>query len=307
MNIYKHYTLLIEKVIKTNQKKLNLKKETAFKGHKVETPPKKYDYDISTNIAMILGKLLKVNPLDLCSKLEKILLNDIKDFKKIDIVKPGFINISLDDKAIEKFIKHVFINQEKYGSFEDNKKYNIEFVSANPTGPLHVGHCRGAIFGDVLCNLLLFNGNKVIKEYYINDYGSQINNFTKSIFLRMRELLFNEKFENNENLYPGQYIIDIAKNILKKKPNINLENYESIREKIEEEGLKFSLGLIKSDLSILKIKHDNFISEKELVGKNLVHKSVEKLKKNNFVEMGFLQKPKGEDAKKLEKKRTINF
>ena len=84
---------------------------------------------------MILGKLLKVNPLDLCSKLEKILLNDIKDFKKIDIVKPGFINISLDDKAIEKFIKHVFINQEKYGSFEDNKKYNIEFVSANPTGP----------------------------------------------------------------------------------------------------------------------------------------------------------------------------
>ena len=90
--------------------------------------------------------------------------------------------------------------------------------------------------------------------------------------------------------YPGQYIIDIAKNILKKKPNINLENYESIREKIEEEGLKFSLGLIKSDLSILKIKHDNFISEKELVGKNLVHKSVEKLKKNNFVEMGFLQK-----------------
>ncbi len=307
MNIYKHYTLLIEKVIKTNQKKLYLKKETAFKGHKVETPPKKYDYDISTNIAMILGKLLKVNPLDLCSKLEKILLNDIKDFKKIDIVKPGFINISLDDKAIEKFIKHVFINQEKYGSFEDNKKYNIEFVSANPTGPLHVGHCRGAIFGDVLCNLLLFNGNKVIKEYYINDYGSQINNFTKSIFLRMRELLFNEKFENNENLYPGQYIIDIAKNILKKKPNINLENYESIREKIEEEGLKFSLGLIKSDLSILKIKHDNFISEKELVGKNLVHKSVEKLKKNNFVEMGFLQKPKGEDAKNWKKREQLIF
>ena len=159
----------------------------------------------------------------------------------------------------------------------------------------------------MLCNLLLFNGNKVIKEYYINDYGSQINNFTKSIFLRMRELLFNEKFENNENLYPGQYIIDIAKNILKKKPNINLENYESIREKIEEEGLKFSLGLIKSDLSILKIKHDNFISEKELVGKNLVHKSVEKLKKNNFVEMGFLQKPKGEDAKNWKKREQLIF
>ena len=307
MNIYKHYTLLIEKAINTNHKKLNLKKKIALKGHKVETPPKIYNYDISTNIGMILGRLLRVNPLDLCSKLEKILLNDIKDFKKIDIVKPGFINISLDDKAIEKFINHVFINQEKYGSFEENKKYNIEFVSANPTGPLHVGHCRGAIFGDVLCNLLLFNGNKVIKEYYVNDYGSQINNFTKSIFLRMREILFNEKFENNENLYPGQYVIDIAKNILKKIPNIKLENYESIREKIEEEGLNFSLGLIKSDLSTLKIEHDNFISEKELVGKNLVHKTVEKLRKNNFVEKGFLDKPKGEDAKDWKKREQLIF
>ena len=84
-----------------------------------------------------------------------------------------------------------------------NETYNIEFVSANPTGPMHVGHCRGAIYGDVLANLLKFNGNKVTKEYYINDYGNQIKNFVESVYLRIKEIKFNEKFPTKENLYPG--------------------------------------------------------------------------------------------------------
>ena len=95
------------------------------------------------------------------------------------------------------------------------KKYNVEFVSANPTGPMHVGHCRGAVFGDVISNLLKFNGAKVTKEFYINDYGKQIENFTKSA-LRMREIKFKENFPNDKALYQGNYIIDIAKILLKK-------------------------------------------------------------------------------------------
>ena len=111
------------------------------------------------------------------------------------------------------------------------KKYNIEFVSANPTGPLHVGHCRGAILGDVLANILIFNGNKVTKEYYVNDYGNQIVNFTKSVYHRIREIKFNEKFPtDNEDLYPGDYLIEIAKNIIKKNKNIPFDSYESSSE-----------------------------------------------------------------------------
>ena len=108
-------------------------------------------------------------------------------------------------------------------------KYNIEFVSANPTGPLHIGHCRGAIFGDVLSNLLKFNGNKVIKEFYINDYGKQIDDFSKSIYFRLKEIKFNINFPNDETLYPGNYIIDISKKILKNQPDINLENFDKIK------------------------------------------------------------------------------
>ena len=119
-----------------------------------------------------------------------------------------------------------FKNKDTYGSKKSNKTYNIEFVSANPTGPMHVGHCRGAIFGDVLSNLLLFNGNKVTKEYYINDYGNQIKNFVESVYLRIREIKFKKKkFISKKNLYPGDYIKDIAKNIIKNNKNLNLKKF----------------------------------------------------------------------------------
>ena len=97
---------------------------------------------------------------------------------------------------------------------------------------MHIGHCRGAVFGDVLSNLLLFNGNKVIKEYYINDYGSQIKNFIESVYLRIREIKLKEKFIIKENLYPGEYIIEIAKNILKINKNINIDNLETCFEEL---------------------------------------------------------------------------
>ena len=102
--------------------------------------------------------------------------------------------------------------------------YNIEFVSANPTGPLHIGHCRGAVFGDVISNLLIFNGNKVTKEFYVNDFGNQINIFAESVFYRLRELKYSEKFPSNKNLYPGLYIINIAKSILKKNLKLIYKN-----------------------------------------------------------------------------------
>ena len=187
---------------------------------------------------------------------------------------------------------------------KSNKNINIEFVSANPTGPLHVGHCRGAILGDVIANLLLFNKNKVTKEYYVNDYGNQINNFVKSVYLRIREIKYGETFVLEEDLYPGDYIIDIAKYIIDKTKK-EFKSYDESFDIIRLHSLNYSLKEIKKDLKELGISHDIYISESELVKKKLVEKSVEKLKKNKLIVEGYLNPPKGEEKNWKKTKRLI--
>ena len=175
------------------------------------------------------------------------------------------------------------------------KKYLIEFVSANPTGPLHVGHCRGAVIGDVLSNLLKFNNHFVDKEYYVNDHGNQILFFAKSVYLRIREILFNEKFPlNDQDLYPGSYIIDIAKNILENNKKLNFDNYNLIKNQLIELSVKESLKLIRENLKNLGIVHDKFASETNIVKNREVEKVVDKLKKSNFVYFGKIKAPEGE-------------
>ena len=172
---------------------------------------------------------------------------------------------------------------------------------------MHVGHCRGAIFGDVLSNLLAFNGNEVTKEYYINDYGNQIRNFVESVYLRIREIKFNEKFPLKDNLYPGEYIKEIASNILKNNKEIKINSLDDNFEKIKKLSLNASMSLIKNDLSKLGINHDIFFSETELVKKNLVDKVVKILQSKNFVEEGFLDPPKGESIKNWKKIKRLIF
>ena len=172
---------------------------------------------------------------------------------------------------------------------------------------MHIGHSRGAIYGDVLANLLKFNGNTVTKEYYINDYGNQIINFTQSVFLRLREIKFNEKFTSKENLYPGEYVIDIAKKILIDIPEIDLVDFKKIYPILSEISLKYSMILIKNDLKSLGISHDNFVSEKSLVEKDLVAKSIRYLQDKKYVEEGYLSPPKGVDKKNWKKTKRLIF
>ena len=159
----------------------------------------------------------------------------------------------------------------------------------------------------VLANLLKFNGNKVTKEYYINDYGNQIKNFVESVFLRIKEIKFSEKFPTNENLYPGLYIKDIAQKIIDESVNIDFNNFKENFEFLKEKSLKESMELIKNDLSLLGITHDNFFSETELIKNNLVDKAVKKLTKKKFVEEGFLERPKGETNENWKKKKRLIF
>ena len=307
MNIFAFYLDRIKNIIIKNDKLLSLSEPLIFKNIQVEIPPENFDCDLSTNAPMVLAKINKLNPNKLAMSIKDLLLKEIEDFEKLEIAGPGFLNITLTNLAISKFIDTMMENDKNYGTHGGNKNYNIEFVSANPTGPMHVGHCRGAIYGDVLSNLLKFNGNKVVKEYYINDYGKQIENFSRSVFLRLREIKFKEKFVNSKNLYPGEYIINIAKDIIKIDPNINLKNFEDISEFISSKSIDASMALIKNDLNKLGIKHDNFVSEKKIVKEDLVNKTVNDLKKNNLVEQGYLDPPKGDENKNWVKSKKLIF
>ena len=307
MNIFENYLSQINKIVLDNKDILKLSSLKDLNLANLEVPPDYFDFDLSTNVSLILSKENKINPKNLSHEIKDLLLKHIKDFEKIEIAGPGFLNIKLTNQGILSSIKAIFESKERYGSSESKNIYNIEFVSANPTGPMHVGHCRGAIFGDVLSNLLKFNGNKVVKEYYINDYGNQIKNFVKSVYLRIREIKFGEAFVSNKDLYPGDYIKQIAKTILEKNKRIEINNFNESFEELKKLSLHGSMSLIKSDLKNLGVTHDNFFSETEIVNKDLVNKSINKLKDKNYVVEGFLDPPKGEPNKDWKKTKRLIF
>jgi arginyl-tRNA synthetase len=307
MNIFEIYLEKIKILISKNSKLLNIDTDINIDGFGIEVPPFDFNFDLSTNVALVLAKKTKQSPLKLAESIKKITQENLDDFSIIEVAGPGFINFKFSNKNYQKLIYDILQTKNKYGSSNKKETYNIEFVSANPTGPMHIGHSRGAIFGDVLANLLIFNGNSVVKEYYINDYGNQIINFTESVFYRLREIKFKEKFIKKENLYPGDYVIDIAKKILAEVPEISLDNFKKIFNTLSKEALKHSMDLIKNDLKDLGISHDNFVSERVLVQNNLVEKSIKYLKDKNFVEEGFLNPPKGEENKNWKKTKRLIF
>ena len=258
-------------------------------------------------MSLILAKINNTNPKILAANIKKILLKKSDAFQTIEIAGPGFLNISFNEEILKEIVLDIFKNKKNYGASDEKNKYNIEFVSANPTGPMHVGHCRGAIFGDVLSNLLKFNGNDVTKEYYINDYGNQIKNFTKSVFLRIREKKYNEKFVNDKDLYPGEYIKEISNFIIEKHKDLKFESFKDSYEILSDESLKFSMKLIKSDLENSVFDMIALSQKKNIIRKDLVNKAIKVLKDNNVVEEGFLPPPKGENNKNWKKIKKLIF
>ena len=309
MNIFQHYLEKILNLLKEESQKKHIKLPTNLNSINVEIPPEKFDYDLSTNVALILSKINQKTPSEIGEYLRGILNKD-EFIDQVDIVKPGFINIKLKKIFWSNFIKQVLYNPYQYGINQNDKKnsYLIEFVSANPTGPLHVGHCRGAVLGDALSNLLIFNKHKVTREYYVNDYGNQIIHFTKSVFLRIREILYQEKFPlNNSDLYPGEYLIDIANNIIKNNRNLNFNSFDDVSKILTELSVKESLNIIKNNLQNLGINHDNFISERSIVLNKDVEKVVEKLKNKNFIYRGKISTPEGKKSDNYEERNQLLF
>jgi arginyl-tRNA synthetase len=310
MNIFDQYLDKIKKILIDLSKNGDLIIPNSLDGITAEIPPVKFQCDISTNVAMVLSKINKKSPEDLAKIIVEAIKKKDELIEEISIAKPGFINIKLKPVFWTNFAKEIIENSKTFGINikEKKKNYLIEFVSANPTGPLHVGHCRGAILGDVIANILLFNNHKVTKEYYVNDYGNQIINFTKSVYFRIREIIFNEPFPtDNEDLYPGNYLIDFAQNIIKSNKNIDFKNFDKISEKLTNLSIQESLTLIKNNLNSLGIYHDNFVSEKKLVINKEVEKVVEYLKNRKFVYKGKIKAPAGEDINSWIEREQLLF
>ncbi len=308
MNIFVEYQQKILKSLNGLQKAKKIKLPLKFKNITVEISPKNQKADISCNAAMVLSKYNNTNPVKLAEIIKKNLLITFEEFKKIEISGPGFINISFQTTFWKNYLSKVISLNSKFGSNRiKNKKYNVEFVSANPTGPLHVGHCRGAILGDVLSNLLSFNGNKVTKEYYVNDHGGQIKIFVMSVYYRIIEILEKKQFPTDKDLYPGDYIINIAQKIINNNAIKNFSNFEKIYNKLEKESLKYSMELIINNLSLLGIKHNNFVYESKLIHNKTVLKTVNKLKKKNYIYEGKLSEPKGELTKEWKIRKQLLF
>ncbi len=308
MNLFFEYQKKILTILKVLESKKKIKLISNIKALTVELPPKNQKSHISCNAAMILAKINKIDPNNLAEIIKKELLKNFKEFEKIEVAKPGFLNIYFHNHFMKDFLTKTVKLNSKYGSNKTKKrKYNIEFVSANPTGPLHVGHCRGAILGDTLSNLLAFNGNKIVKEYYVNDYGGQIKNFVTSVYYRILEIKEKKPFPDDPNLYPGEYIVHIAKKIIKKNSIKKFSNLEIIYNKLSRESLKLSMELIKNDLNLLGIKHDNFVYESKLIKQKLVSKIVKRLQKKKYIYEGKLEKPKGENTEDWKIREQLLF
>lgn len=251
----------------------------------VETPANELHGDFSSNAAMVLASRVKQNPRSIAGAIRDHLDDPEGILEKTEIAGPGFLNFFIKDALWQKKIKDILEAKDNYGrsNLGSGKKVQVEFVSANPTGPLHIGHARGAVVGDVLANLLSATGYRVSREYYINDAGSQMDNLGKSVLHRYREV-FGEKADFPENCYQGGYIRDIANEIvqlegdvyLEKSPEEAIAYFNSVAAEVILEG-------IRKDLRDFGVTFDTYFSEKQLYHNDGVNRLLSSLREQGFI------------------------
>ena len=275
----------------------------------VESPKDKAFGDLTTNVAMVAAKTLKRNPMDIGNEIKEILNKDNR-FHEVSVAKPGFINWKIDNALIVEHLRLIHTTDYGKSDLGHSQKVNIEYVSANPTGPLHAGHARGAIVGDALANLLKYAGYDVTKEYYINDAGNQINHLAESLYFRYRQIIDPENTpkEPAEGMYPGEYLIDIAKELVQeygaKFQNMPENEWMPL---FKEYAISKMMDCIKQDLNDLGVHHDVFTSEKSLVDAGKVDECINYLKSLNLIYTGTLPQPKGKLLEDWEPREQMLF
>jgi len=277
----------------------------------VEPPRDASHGDMATNAAMVLAKEVKAKPRDLAEAIATHLRADDL-IEKVDIAGPGFINLSLKAGAWAEALRTVMREGEAYGRIAQaaGAKVNVEYVSANPTGPMHVGHCRGAVFGDALASLLQFAGRDVTREYYINDAGAQVDVLARSAYLRYREALGEDIGAIPDGLYPGDYLKPVGQALAseygdKLRATTEAQWLPIVRDK----AIAMMMDEIKDDLSALNIKHDVFFSERSLISgdSNKVAETIDFLRSRGDVYEGRLPPPKGAPVEDWEDREQLLF
>ena len=311
MNIYKiYFSHLINAVEKFKADfKYSFNVEDTLKKLTLEPPKNSINGDMSTNLAMILSKDLKLSPKTIANNF-MIYISNLPDVDNVNVAGPGFINITFKQHIWPNFISNVIQNTENWDRLEigKGKNINIEFISANPTGPLHAGHARGAVFGDALASLLTQVGYSVTREYYINDAGNQIEKLVESSLLRYNEQVTNKSIDIPDGLYPGEYLKVVGKTLFEMYGDeLQLDDKEKVFEKVRSVSLEVIMGMIKNDLLKLGIEMDVFTSEKEIISGNLLTEIFKILENKNLIFHGALDQPKGTDPKNWEKREQLLF
>lgn len=308
MNLFANVHELVLESLASLQSSRALPADLDFKNVTVEAPRDSSHGDMSTNAAMILAKQAKMRPREIADLLLKKLVSNTQ-IEHIEVAGPGFLNLTLSKSIWLEAIPQIVKLNKEFGrsSIGKEKRVNVEFVSANPTGPIHVGHTRGAVFGDALANLLDFAGYNVTREYYINDGGAQIDALARSVYLRYLEAN-GISVEFIEGTYPGEYLIPVGESLKEGFGDVFVEADEAEwLPKFRAHAVRSMMELIESDLLSLGIKMDVFYSEKSLYGTGRIETALEELSAKGLIYEGYLDPPKGKLPEDWEPRKQTLF
>ncbi|UCI33798.1 arginine--tRNA ligase [Mesorhizobium sp. B4-1-4] len=311
MNIFADFTARVTKAVEA----LDLKDKDGVSPDlsriAVEPPRDASHGDLATNAAMVLAKPTGQNPRALAEKLAEALRAD-KDVAAAEVAGPGFVNLRLKDGFWQAHLSVLLGEGRNYGrsTIGAGRKTNVEYVSANPTGPMHVGHCRGAVVGDALANLMAFAGYDVTKEYVINDAGSQIDVLGRSAMLRYREALGEDIGEIPAGLYPGDYLVPVGEALVREfgRSLLQMPEDEALAI-VKDRTIDAMMAMIREDLALLNVHHDVFFSERTLHADNArkIRSAINDLTLKGHIYKGKLPPPKGEKPDDWEDREQTLF
>ena len=308
MNLFSDIHMRVIKALDVLVRAGDLPEGLDFANVTVEPPRDPLHGDMATNAAMVLAKPSGQKPRDIALKLAEQLMSDGRIIAA-DVAGPGFLNLRLANDVWQGLIGQVLNMGQQYGtsSMGIGKKVNVEFVSANPTGPLHVGHTRGAVFGDALAGLLAFAGYDVTREYYINDGGAQVDVLARSVYLRYLEA-HGQQVAFEDGTYPGDYLIPVGEALKMKVGDAFVGKGEQFwLSEIREFATDQMMMLIREDLASLGITMDKFFSEKSLFGTGVIEKTIEGLRQDGLIYEGVLEPPKGKTPEDWEPREQTLF
>ncbi|MEZ5897994.1 MAG: arginine--tRNA ligase [Hyphomicrobiaceae bacterium] len=311
MNIFADVEAKVKAALEALKSEGKLPADLAIPQPQADAPRDPSHGDVAINSAMVLAKAAKMKPRDIAELIKSKLESDAS-IAKAEIAGPGFLNVTFAPEVWHALIRAIVAQGDKFGAggLSDGEKVNLEYVSANPTGPMHVGHCRGAVFGDALGNLLGFVGYDVTREYYINDAGGQVNVLAQSAFLRYREALGEDIGAIPEGFYPGEYLVPVGQALANEygKKLLSMPENEWLP-LVRAFAIGMMMEVIRDDLAALNIRHNVFFSEASLTqaGTDKIKVALDELRAKGLVYEGRLEKPKGHDDEEWEDREQTLF